>query len=75
MKPARAMGLVCAILLVATGHAWAELDPSAPFLCASAHTVECDDDRDCHHGRAESINFPDFMWFDLQQKEVGAGAS
>ncbi len=70
MYVSKVLGFVAALLLaVASTMANAEgLDGSQPLICASMEAYDCGPGEECYRGTAESIDAPQFMWLDFENK-------
>ena len=70
MKTVRFAGFVFGLTVVAfASHA--APDYEASVICAATHTVECDgSDEECHQGRGDTINFPQFFRVDFREREI-----
>lgn len=54
----------------AMGVSAAELDGSAPLICATHETAVCELRKDCTQGPPESVNLPRFIRIDVSQSSV-----
>jgi hypothetical protein len=45
-------------------------DGSVPLICAAIEAIECDVGVECQRGTAESIDFPQFVKIDFQEKTL-----
>lgn len=57
-----------ALLGASMGVVAAEIDGSAPLLCAVTNTVSCDNQGDCVEGSATAVNLPVFIRVDPEKK-------
>jgi hypothetical protein len=64
--------LVAIMAIAAAAPARAEIDGSAPALCATIETVECSADRKCQHGLAGHVRIPTFLRIDFKKKQIHA---
>ena len=70
MNVSKVLGLFAVLVLtIASTVAGAEgLDGSQPLICASMEAYDCGPGEECHKGTAESIDAPQFMWLDFENK-------
>lgn len=59
-----------ALTTASLGLSAADLDATAPMLCAVTHTVACDSAGDCVDGAADAFNLPVFLKIDSANKVV-----
>ena len=65
-------GLSLALSSGAFGAAAEDFDGSQPLLCASLEAHDCGPGGDCLSGTAKSINAPQFIRIDFEQKQARA---
>ncbi len=45
-------------------------DGSAPLLCATMYTMECEPGIGCQRGLSEDVNIPTFLRLDFEKKQI-----
>jgi hypothetical protein len=68
MRTAIGIGMLLAVLGLASSSSAAALDGSVPILCAIASVTECSSGRDCERQTAEGAEVPPFIWVNVQQR-------
>ncbi len=72
MSKLKAIGLAICISMVPYQLASAKYDGSVPLLCAPIQAIECGVGDDCHRGTADSVNIPQFLKIDFEEKIIMA---
>ncbi len=72
MNKLKAIGLAICISMVPYQLASAKYDGSVPLLCAPIQGIECGVGDDCHRGTADSVNIPQFLKIDFEEKIIMA---
>jgi len=72
MNKLKAIGLAICISMVPYQLASAKYDGSVPLLCAPIQAIECGVGGDCHRGTADSVNIPQFLKIDFEEKIIMA---
>ncbi len=72
MSKLKAIGLAICISIVPYQLASAKYDGSVPLLCAPIQVIECGVGDDCHRGTADSMNIPQFLKIDFEEKIIRA---
>lgn len=71
MKVWARIGIAASMTGAIAPGAWAgDFDGSHPFLCAPIEITSCSADEGCESETAESINLPQFLTVDLDQKAI-----
>lgn len=70
MKSYRQFYSCLALMTASLGLSAADLDVTAPVLCAVTQTVSCDRQGVCTEGPADAVNLPVFFKIDLKNKVV-----
>ncbi len=68
MSKLKAIGLAVCISMVPYQLASAKYDGSFPLLCAPIQAIECGVGDDCHRGTDDSVDIPQFLKNDLEEK-------
>ncbi len=68
MNVLEVLGFVAVLSIASTAANADGLDGSQPLICASIEAYDCGPGADCLRGSVESINAPQFMRLDFEQK-------
>lgn len=72
MSKLKAISLTICISMVPYQLASAKYDGSVPLLCAPIQAIECGVEDDCHRGTADSVDIPQFLKIDFEEKIIMA---
>ena len=68
----KVLGVIAAFFAVSSAANAGGLDGSQPLICASMEAYDCGQGEDCLKGTAESIDAPQFIRLDFEQKMARA---
>ena len=72
MGKLKTISLIIFIFMAPYQHAVAQYDGSVPLLCAPIEVIECGVQGDCHRGTAESVDIPQFLKINFEEKMISA---